>query len=172
MSSTNQVSESDVVNNVENVFINGPLSTNYVVSVIGRRVNVNAVHAHPEGVVQDFALVISSGDDIELEEPFKLEDLDPALPDFTPPVYAITNGIPRLEDRVGANAPLLGTTNGLTPQWQFYAFTNSLPSTNDVGFTNGPYVAFATFLLHNWVNLAPVMQMLICMCPAIQGCFH
>ena len=146
MSSTNQVSESDVVNNVENVFINGPLSTNYVVSVIGRRVNVNAVHAHPEGVVQDFALVISSGDDIELEEPFKLEDLDPALPDFTPPVYAITNGIPRLEDRVGANAPLLGTTNGLTPQWQFYAFTNSLPSTNDVGFTNGPYVAFATFL--------------------------
>ena len=92
MSSTNQVSESDVVNNVENVFINGPLSTNYVVSVIGRRVNVNAVHAHPEGVVQDFALVISSGDDIELEEPFKLEDLDPALPDFTPPVYAITNG--------------------------------------------------------------------------------
>ena len=47
---------------------------------------------------------------------------------------------------MGANAPLLGTTNGLTPQWQFYAFTNSLPSTNDVGFTNGPYVAFATFL--------------------------
>ena len=146
MSSTNQVSQSDVVNNVENVFINGPLSTNYVVSVIARRVNVNAVHEHPNGVVQDFALVISSGDDLELEEPFELKDLKPELPEFMPPVYAITNGIPRLEDRVGANAPLLSGNSGLPQQWQFYAFTNSLPSTNDVGYTNGPYVAFATFL--------------------------
>ncbi len=146
MSPSNSVPNSDVINNVENVYINGPLTTNYIVSVIGRRVNVNAVFDHPDGVVQDFALVISSGDDSELEAPFELEPLDTPLPPVFPPVIAITNGIPRLEDRVGANAPLLGTTNGLAQQWQFYMFTNSLPSTNDVGFTNGPNVAFATFL--------------------------
>jgi hypothetical protein len=70
MSPSNSVPVSDVVNNVENVYINGPLTTNYVVSVIGRRVNVNTVFDHPDGVVQDFALVISSGDDSELEAPF------------------------------------------------------------------------------------------------------
>jgi subtilisin family serine protease/subtilisin-like proprotein convertase family protein len=146
MSPSNSIPISDVVNNVENVYINGPLTTNYVVSVIGRRVNVNTVFDHPDGVVQDFALVISSGDDSELEAPFELEPLETPLPMVFPPVIAITNGIPRLEDRVGANAPLLGTTNGLAQQWQFYMFTNSLPSTNDVGFTNGPNVAFVTFL--------------------------
>ncbi|MBT5928327.1 MAG: S8 family serine peptidase, partial [Verrucomicrobia bacterium] len=146
MSPSNSVPISDVVNNVENVYINGPLTTNYVVSVIGRRVNVNTVFGHPDGVVQDFALVISSGDDSELEAPFELEPLETPLPPVFPQVIAITNGIPRLEDRVGANAPLLGTTNGLAQQWQFYMFTNSLPSTNDVGFTNGPNVAFVTFL--------------------------
>mgnify|MGYP003685249677 CR=1 FL=1 len=76
MSASDSVAASDVVNNVENVYINGPLSTNYVVSVIGRRVNVNAVFDHPDGVVQDFALVISSGDDSELEAPFELESLE------------------------------------------------------------------------------------------------
>lgn len=146
MSASDSVAASDVVNNVENVYINGPLSTNYVVSVIGRRVNVNAVFDHPDGVVQDFALVISSGDDSELEAPFELESLETPLPPVFPPLIAVTNGIPRLEDRVGANAPLLGTTNGLAQQWQFYTFTNALPSTNDVGFTNGPNVAFVTFL--------------------------
>jgi subtilisin-like proprotein convertase family protein len=146
MSPSNSIPRADVVNNVENIYINGPLNTNYVVSVIGRRVNVNAVFDHPDGVVQDFALVISSGDDSELESPFELKDLETPLPLVLPPVIAITNGIPRLEDRVGANAPLLGSVDGLSQQWQFYMFTNSLPSTNDVGFTNGPNVAFVTFL--------------------------
>jgi subtilisin-like proprotein convertase family protein/subtilisin family serine protease len=146
---TNLVSQADIVNNVENVYINGPLSTNYVVSVIGRRVNVNTVFDHPDGVVQDFALVISSGDDSDLEAPFEIEETETPLASTLPPVISITNGIPRLEDRVGANSPLLGTTNGLVGQWQFYMFTNSLPSTNDVGFTNGPNVAFVTFLPPN-----------------------
>ena len=146
---TNLVSQADIVNNVENVYINGPLSTNYVVSVIGRRVNVNTVFDHPDGVVQDFALVISSGDDSDLEAPFEIEEAETPLASTLPPVISITNGIPRLEDRVGANSPLLGTTNGLVGQWQFYMFTNSLPSTNDVGFTNGPNVAFVTFLPPN-----------------------
>lgn len=141
----------DNVNNVENVFITPPLSTNYVVSVVARRVNVNAVTDHPDGVVQDFALVVSSGDNPEFDDPFRLEPIEELEIDYVeiPALVSITNSIPRLADRVGANAPLLGMTNGLLPQWQFYVFTNSLPSTNDVGFTNGPNVAFVTFLPPN-----------------------
>ena len=153
----------DNVNNVENVFIPPPLDTNYVVSVVARRVNVNAVTDHPNDVVQDFALVVSVGDNVEVEEPFQLEELEEdaeeELKDVkyveTPSLIVITNGIPRLADRVGANAPLLGETNGLPHQWQFYVFTNSSSplGTNDLGnglgFTNGPNVAFVTFLPPN-----------------------
>lgn len=160
------VSESlrlDNVNNVENVFISPPLDTNYIVSVVASRINVNAVTDHPNDVVQDFALVVSVGDNVEVDEPFQLEELkenaEEELEDVkyveTPSLIAITNGIPRLADRVGANAPLLGETNGLSHQWQFYIFTNSPspPGTNDLGnglgFTNGPNMAFVTFLPPN-----------------------
>ncbi len=153
VTSSNQPPVLDNVNNVENIYISPPLSTNYVVSVVARRVNVNSVHDHPDGVVQDFALVVSSGDNPEVDAPFMLEPIETEEQEFeyveVPAVVNITNSIPRLADRVGANAPLLGTTNGLLPQWQFYTFTNSLPSTNDVGFTNGPNVAFVTFLPPN-----------------------
>ena len=161
--SANESLRLDNVNNVENVFISPPLDTNYVVSVVARRVNVNAVTDHPNDVVQDFALVVSVGDNVEVEEPFQLEELEEdaeeELKDVkyveTPSLIVITNGIPRLADRVGANAPLLGETNGLSHQWQFYVFTNSSSplGTNDLGnglgFTNGPNVAFVTFLPPN-----------------------
>ena len=151
VTASNTVARVDNVNNVENIFLTPPLSTNYVVSVVARRVNVNAVTDHPDGVVQDFALVVSSGDNPNVEAPFKLEPVEEIETEYVeiPALVSITNSIPRLSDRVGANAPLLGTTNGLLPQWQFYVFTNSLPSTNDVGFTNGPNVAFVTFLPPN-----------------------
>ncbi len=153
----------DNVNNVENVFISPPLDTNYIVSVVARRVNVNAVTDHPNDVVQDFALVVSIGDNVEMDEPFQLENLEEGVEEElddvkyveTPSIIAITNGIPRLADRVGANAPLLGGMDGLSHQWQFYVFTNSSPplGTNDLGnglgFTNGPNVAFVTFLPPN-----------------------
>ena len=51
-----------MVNNVENVYLSPPLATNYSVTVIARGVNVNAVTARTNDVVQDYALVISSGD--------------------------------------------------------------------------------------------------------------
>lgn len=153
----------DNVNNVENVFISPPLDTNYVVSVVARRINVNAVTDHPNDVVQDFALVVSIGDNVEVDESFQLENLEEGVEEElenvkyveTPSLIVITNGIPRLADRVGANAPLLGGMDGLSHQWQFYVFTNSSPpsGTNDIGnglgFTNGPNVAFVTFLPPN-----------------------
>ena len=55
---TNEVPAYDFVNNVECVFLDPLLGTNYSVSVVARRVNVNAVTANLTGVVQDYALVI------------------------------------------------------------------------------------------------------------------
>ena len=62
---TNTPPNIDSVNNVENIYISAPpgapLNTNYSVTVFAHRVNVNAVTAHTNNVVQDYALVISSG---------------------------------------------------------------------------------------------------------------
>ncbi len=52
---------SDLINNVENICLPAGAGTNFSVTVLGYRVNVNAVTAHTNNVVQDFALVISSG---------------------------------------------------------------------------------------------------------------
>ena len=55
-------------NNVENVFIREPFTSNLVVTVQARRVNVPAITDYfaatqnTNDIVQDFALVISSGD--------------------------------------------------------------------------------------------------------------
>ncbi|MEI6392259.1 MAG: S8 family serine peptidase, partial [Verrucomicrobiota bacterium] len=65
---TNSPPMVDTVNNVENVFlspaqgIDSRLSTNYSITVVGHRVNVNAVTAQTNNVSQDYALVISCGD--------------------------------------------------------------------------------------------------------------
>src|SRR5256886_11539815 len=59
--STNAVMERDFVNNVENVFLEPPLGSNYAIAVVGRRVSVNAVTANTQDVVQDYAPVGSSG---------------------------------------------------------------------------------------------------------------
>src|ERR1019366_44991 len=59
---TNTPPNLDVVDNVENVYLAPPLATNYSVTVVARNVNVNAVTGQTNGLVQDYALVISSGD--------------------------------------------------------------------------------------------------------------
>ncbi|MCP5517265.1 MAG: S8 family serine peptidase [Verrucomicrobiales bacterium] len=135
----------DNINNVENVFLRAPLDTNYVIQVIGRRVNVNAVTAQTNNIVQDYALVMSLA---SATNSFTVAQADP-VPDFTPPVDRITNGIPLLRQRVGANSPLLGGPAGTTNQWHFYAFTNVVMADAPQGLTNGPYVAFITFSAPN-----------------------
>jgi len=139
-SDTNAVS--DVVNNVENVFLPGNLDTDYAIYVIANRVNVNAVNDHPNGVVQDYALVVSSGN-ILLTSAFTLDQVPTLLSQPKPKVKYFTNstnGIPLMGERVGANPPLITTTNGTNTQWNFYVLTN------DSGFTN---VTFVTFLPPN-----------------------
>ncbi len=156
---TNTIPNLDAVNNVENVFLLPSLGGTYDVTVVGRRVNVNAVTAHPNDVVQDFALVISSGDG-EVSDGLALTT--PAggttAPGVLPVLTYFTNDFSEdpenfggvlLGQHVGASSPLLGTnvlawpsvngqiTLGTTNGWHFYVFTNT------TSFTNA---AFLTFL--------------------------
>jgi|GEM_PF-1327090 len=169
----------DAVNNVENAFITltNTAATDFRVYVIGRKVNVNAVTAETNNVVQDYALVVSTDDPLRSVTVTRVLTGASFAPYTNRPVNSVTNGIPYLNEKVGANSPLraidlLGSvnTNGVTNQWNFYVFTNqNLPSTltnfvtNIVaGVTNvstnvvrppitngGPYVTFATFLPPN-----------------------
>ncbi|MEJ5236907.1 MAG: S8 family serine peptidase [Limisphaera sp.] len=148
---TNEPPTTDMINNVENVFLAPPLGTNYVVAVIGRRVNVNAVTAHTNNIAQDYALVISSGDG-DLEDAITVTELPGASSTnasfagttnafhFTPETTPGVTGMLLLGQRVGANPALLGITNGLPSQWRFYVLTNTQNYTN---------AAFITFLPHN-----------------------
>src|SRR6185295_10644181 len=60
--------------------------------------------------------------------------------DPNPQVVVVTNLVPVFTHRVGANSPLLMTTNGVTNQWTFFLYQN---------ISNYPYLAFATFLPPN-----------------------
>ena len=156
---TNSAPNVDVVNNVENVYLRQPLGTNYSITVIGKRVNVNAVYAQTNDVVQDYALVVSSGDG-QVTNALMLMADEPTVSATLPLVTRLTNSLPAsaeapttgailIHQRVGANTPLLGTnmlalTNdanavlitGMTNQWHFYVLSN------DLDFTNAAFVTF------------------------------
>jgi subtilisin-like proprotein convertase family protein len=150
----------DAINNVENVYLQPGSGTNFSVTVLGYRVNVNAVTAQSNNVVQDFALVISSGNG-EAMNAFTVTDIGPGLGIVSNPTtdqqitFVTSTNKPLLNQLVGASTPLLGTntiplgtnlvwggtnsivTLGMTNQWHFYVVTNT------TGFTN---VAFITFI--------------------------
>ncbi|MDW8308178.1 MAG: S8 family serine peptidase [Verrucomicrobiales bacterium] len=142
---TNGPPNRDAVNNVENVFLPPPFPTNgYDVTVLARRVHVNAVTAHTNDVVQDYALVIASGDG-DLTNGLSVSEQPVFMPPPAPLVDLITSNLFETSDvagtlllgqRVGANTPLLGTTNGMTNQWHFYVITNTTT------FTNAAFVTF------------------------------
>ena len=164
---TNLVANIDSVNNVENVFlsptlgIGSKLSTNYTITITGRRVNVNAVTAQTNNVCQDYALVISSGDGL-VTNALVFDSSSPIVSSNLPLVTVITNtfvnspgfsGGILFNQRAGAQPELLGTntititndanaviTLGVTNQWHFYAITNNNSYTN---------AAFLTFLPAN-----------------------
>ncbi|MBM3869832.1 MAG: hypothetical protein FJ392_02565, partial [Verrucomicrobia bacterium] len=173
------ISQRDSVNNVENVFISltNTAANVYRVYVIGRKVNVNAVSGNTNQVAQDYSLVIST-DNPATSVTVTFPAAGGGYGFTNRPVNIVTNGIPYLNERVGANSPLFtlnGTananTNGLTNQWNFYVFTNqnapsptvtNLSTNITAGVTNiitnvvqlpnvmgGPYVAFSTFLPPN-----------------------
>ncbi|NOS70104.1 MAG: S8 family serine peptidase [Verrucomicrobia bacterium] len=146
---TNAPPTNDIINNVENVYISPTLGTNYSITVTARRVNVNAVTTHPDDIVQDYALVISSGNG-EFPNAFTVSDTPITggnTLDLTPLSNTLTNDPTRyagsfvLGQHVGANSPILGSTvtltNGQRSQWHFYSITNTTTFTN---------AAFVTFL--------------------------
>jgi subtilisin-like proprotein convertase family protein len=173
---TNALPNFDNVNNVENIFIPQQLGTNYSITVIGRNVNVNAVTSHTNGVVQDYALVVSSGDG-GITNALTLTD-GPVISSYTPTLTGITNEFPDSPDtsggilinqRVGASSPLEATntlaltnqttwttngqiTTGVTNQWHFYVVTNAVGTNASGPF---PYAAFGTFLAPN-LSIPPV----------------
>lgn len=155
----------DRVNNVENVYIDASLdaalrlSAQYSVTVAARRVNVNAVTGHPDNAVQDFALVISHGNPRNFTTGSAITvGTEPIVDNPLPEVTVVTNGVPILNQRAGANSLLtvpagLEITNGVPAQWHFFVVTNRLPS-SDLQSTNNPIgaatnIAFATFLPPN-----------------------
>jgi subtilisin family serine protease/subtilisin-like proprotein convertase family protein len=147
---TNLAPNVDIVNNVENVFLLPPLGGKYDITVVGKRVNVNAVTAQPNNVCQDYALVISCGDG-EAPNALTLTGGNFVTRNL-PNVLYLTNqfssspdvsGALVLGQRVGGNPTLFGTntvslpgsTNGLitlgvTNQWHFYVLTNEQNYTN------------------------------------------
>ena len=138
----------DVVNNVENVYVDSRLGSNYTVTVRARRVNVNAITGNTNGTRQDYALVISSGNST-LTNTFLNVNFPIAKTQATdtyPYLQNLSNKVALLNQRVGANSPQLpvvpgnlpGPSDGSTNQWNFYVFNN----TNAL-FTN---VAFFTFM--------------------------
>lgn len=141
-STTNAVPDPDVVNNVENVFLPAFTGTNFTVTVVGRRVNVNAVYDHPDNTVQDYALVISSGNatvDAAITVTGFTDSSDPsATVNFLDSTLVSSNVVATFLEaqHAGENTPLLGTTNGIANQWHFYAMTNTS------GFTNAAFITF------------------------------
>ncbi len=137
----------DSVNNVENVFIQEPIDTNFVITVLARRVNVNAVTANTTGIVQDYALVISSvanPGQPGITNAFTNFSTIQAVSEAVVPVtnvFVVSNSVPLFNQRVGANSAFAGSTNGTVGQWNFYVYTNTAILTNNT-FTN---IAFVTF---------------------------
>ena len=153
-SATNDAPVFDLVNNVENVFIAPGLGARYSVTVIGRNVNVNAVTTVATNIVQDYALVVSLGDN-------SISSSVTVSPVTNAPVGSIT---PQLTDLggssvsyvnnliEGANDPVVSTnvisfgtntiyaTNavlyiGQTNQWRFFVISNALASNTNVAFS-------------------------------------
>ena len=153
---TNGLPTMDQINNVERLVLPPPLSSNYVITVVGYRVNVNARRDSPTNIVQDFALAFSSDVDLSDTNTVGVLDAGPAFNPISvayvrPAVGTITNSVPLLNERAGANSPLVGGTNGSFKQWRFYTFTNSPGETSylDVTNVNGSNVVFVTFPVGN-----------------------
>jgi len=137
----------DVINNVENVFLEQPSAQKYRVTVYARRVNVDALSGFYDtespkdhvDVVQDFALVMSSGN-TDVSNAFNIKTDEPEEIEL-PPITTLTNGMPILGQHVGANSALAKTADtnllvyanrrGITNQWHFFTFTNAPPEKNN-----------------------------------------
>lgn len=148
---TNAEAIFDRINNVERIVFDPAGATNFVVSVVGHLVNVNARRDATSEILQDFALAISSdGDSVNGVNTATLATIanPPVLPGTgSPALVPFTNSFPLPYQRVGENSPLIGGETGEATQWRFYILTNfpGMTVTNgDMVLTNGKYVFFQT----------------------------
>ena len=156
----------DSINNIQNVYLPTGTGTKFSVTVMGYRVNVNAVTAQMNNVVQDYALVISCGNG-QLPKVMTVTTnssgsyvSNPTGDQDITYLSATNNNNPLLNQTVGANTPLLGTntlpftvaapeafgsnwqvTVGMTNQWHFYVITNTFGGTNSA-YTNAAFITF------------------------------
>jgi subtilisin family serine protease len=118
---TNATPVTDVINNVENVFVRDAFGSNFVVSVIGKRVNVGTMPGFHQAtgldndVVQDYALVMSIGD-LTLTNELSVRPFTENADVEMPLAIGMTNGVPILNQRVGAQPTLMNAPNGLARQ--------------------------------------------------------
>lgn len=133
---TNLALLGDRVNNVENVFLKQPLGARYSVTVVARRVHVNALNNHPNGIVQDYALVIGTANPA-IGDPFTTVTESAVVTNAAPLVAPLAASAPGSDNtqplfyhRAGANSPLLGGTNGTVNQWTFFVYTNRNAGSN------------------------------------------
>ena len=160
---TNTVPNIDYINNVQNVFLQPLLGGRYSITVIGRSVNVNAVTAQTNNVVQDYALVVTCG---EGEVPTAFTSVTDNGIASNPTgdqdmTFVLTTNSPYFNQMAGASTPLLGTntlplgTNtiwgnpgqvviGMTNQWHFYVITNNYQPVSDSAshVTNAVFLTF------------------------------
>jgi subtilisin-like proprotein convertase family protein len=155
-STSNNPDAPDVVNNVQNVYIDATygLLPPYTVSVRAAHVNVNAVTTQTNAIEQDYALVISS-DDLAMAASLTVTSSQTDVPVTL--ITGVNDGIPLLHQRVGGNEanlyyvnagnPLLDNTNGNVLQWHFFVFTNTVTGnlnlyTNAAMYTNAVFTTF------------------------------
>ena len=124
------------LNNVENVFINQPATSNLVVTVFAKRVNVvsvsnyEAVTGEAGDIVQDFALIISCGD-TTLTNAFTVTAGTPAAPDARDPAGRNDQWTAAVES-TGRREPLRHRPAEWVHQsMEFLVFTNTF-ITNDI----------------------------------------
>ena len=158
---TNAAPNLDTINNVENILISPNqelLAGSYSITVVGRAVNVNAVTAQTNNVVQDYVLVVSVG---KGEVPDAITSVVEQTPFSNPTggqliTVVTTTNAPLFNQMAGASSPLLGTntlplgtntmwggnsqlTVGMTNQWHFYIVTNNGPTAD---YTNAAFITF------------------------------
>ncbi len=160
---TNTPPNLDTINNVENIILPPLLAGSYSITVVGRSVNVNAVTAHTNGVVQDYALVVTCGSG-ELTD--TISSVAPMVSYANPTgdqlvTFIATTNSPLFDQFAGASSPLLGTntlalgantmwnsagqvTIGQTNQWHFYVVTNTGPTAD---YTNAAFITFQSSTL-------------------------
>jgi len=157
-SSPTNMAASDIVNNVQNVYLDASLGLvpPYTVTVSGARVNVNADGTQTNIIGQDYALVISTDDTADgLTVTGPTDQIA-----TTALITTVNNGTVLLHQRVGANEPNTnqypggglyptaaypGNTNGNLSQWHFYTFQNINYNETNTSLTNSGGTNIASY---------------------------